>query len=137
MSFSFVALSDGASMLGSGSTSGSLEIGSVSQSAGARRNVSVHRTPKGFIVTTAFGVSVQDSSGSARTASLMAALPFTDSRMSVRIDGMPLDSVSRIVAPHLMTGAVTRHQLEIEVPSDITEAQADVLKNVQFILIPE
>jgi hypothetical protein len=137
MSFSFVALPDGAAMTGSGSTSSSIQIGAISRSARTRRNVAVRPRGAGFSVVTRFGIMVHDGSAIPRTASLLAALPYVVPGTTVHIDGVQLDTSPRVVASRVMPEQVTAHRLEIDVSGEVTEANAQLLNNVIFTVVPE
>jgi hypothetical protein len=137
MSFSFVPVGQSDLMAAPGSSSGYLDLGRVSKTAPAGGGVTIMPRGEGFVVATTFGISVADATGSGRPAALMAAYPARASAARIRIDGILLDSSARIVAPHLISGTVTTHRLEIEVPGEITEANAALLNTIQFTLVPE
>lgn len=137
MTFSFVDVPGSAPLAGSGSTVGQLDLGSVSGNGSPRRDVHVARTPNGMRVSTQFGILVNDPTGRARTASLMAWIPVRPAGVTIQIDGVPVDASARVVAPHLPAGRATAHRVDIAIPGDLTEEKSQLFNNIQFILLPE
>jgi hypothetical protein len=69
-----------------------------------------------------FGIRV-DAAGASEgtTATLRAYLESHDGRTKIRVDGMELGTVPRVVDAQSPIGIVTRHMIEIEVPADVAE----------------
>ncbi len=93
--------------------------------------------PTSFLVTTRFGLKVQDASGRTRSVSLLAFLSAPQSRVLVRIDGVKLQAVPQPFATHLQTGRVSRHRLEVEVPTSLTEADLRAVNGIGFSVVPD
>lgn len=136
MSFSFVDLADGSAIAGSGTSNGAMNLGPVSRVGAGSRNVDVKHSNGRMVVSTSFGVTVNDPSGANRTATLLAAVPSPGGPV-VRIDGVVVDTTGRAIASHLLPGRVSSHRIEIEVPPNTTEANNHLLSNVIFSVLPE
>jgi hypothetical protein len=136
MSLAFVDLSGG-SRLATGGPAASLDFGLVSRAGSTRNDVVVTLKENGFVITARFGIVVHDSATIPRTATLMAALPPRVGRVRVSIDGVELDTAGRMIAAHLIPERPTMHRLQVDVPNDLTEANAQLFDNVLFTLIPE
>src|SRR6478609_10328384 len=85
ISVSFVSAPDGAALTGGASGQRSLNLGTVSHAGGAQTaNVQVQKLPGRFVVSTRFGVAIQDGSQHAATASVLAALAVPDAAYTFR-----------------------------------------------------
>jgi hypothetical protein len=77
--------------------------------------VEIVRHARSYSIVTEIGLRA--SSGSLGTASVQAFVNPQVSGVSVRIDGIDLTSVPRVIATHVPMNVVTRHRMEIEVPN--------------------
>ena len=65
-----------------------------------------------------FGIRIE---GTAATATLRAFLESHDGRATIRVDGIVLGTVPRLIDAQIPIGVVTTHTIEIEVPASIPE----------------
>src|SRR6476646_11894011 len=73
ISVSFVSAPDGVALTGGASGQRNLNLGTVSQAGGAQTaNVQVQKLPGRFVVTTRFGMSIQDGSQHTASAAVLA-----------------------------------------------------------------
>jgi hypothetical protein len=93
-----------------------LDLGSVSaaENADGRR---LRRTR----VRRRIGIRIGAAGATARPVSLRAFLAADDGRVRVRVDGLPLSSVPRLIDPAVRTGVTSSHLIEIEVPESEPE----------------
>ena len=132
-----VALPNGSSMAGSSTGHGSLTLGKVSSGAVTHvPGVRVDRRQNSMIVSTSFGVRLDDSGGGAGSARLSAFLFHPDSRYQISIDGVKLNGSARVIQTSLRYGAITPHRLEIEIPSSVPETEGNLANNIGFLAIP-
>lgn len=137
LSIALTPVTDGAPLHGNGSAA-ALEIGAVSY-AGAHHpnNVVVEQKTNSYVVTTKFGLTVSDPAEKAGTASITACLVYP-SRFTIRIDGMKIEAMPRLILAHVPIGRVSIHRIDVEVPNDVpAESSAVVNHPIQFAAIPE
>ena len=83
--------------------------------------------PRTSTTTRRFGIRIGAASGEPRgTATLRAWLETTDPNTTIRIDGVVLGTVPRVVDGQARIGVVTDHRLEIEVPLSAPEGPVAV-----------
>ncbi|HEX7155367.1 MAG TPA: hypothetical protein VF618_28125 [Thermoanaerobaculia bacterium] len=83
------------------------------------------------VVTRTIGVRIDRGNRVAGgTAILRAWLDEPDARCVVRVDGVALTNVPRIIDAHARIGAVTPHRLEIEVP--VTAAEGPLASAIRW-----
>jgi hypothetical protein len=136
MSFSIVAVPDGARLTDLGGSSAGVDLGTVSRLNAGRSNVEVQPKATGFEVKTRFGILIRDPGARGRTASLLAAVT-VPTRYTIKLDGVQLGPASRLVASALRPGALTTHRLEIQVPADAREDEAALMNAIQLTVVPE
>jgi hypothetical protein len=108
LSVSFVAVS------GTGSDA-VVDTGAVSAARDGRERA-------GLVRRKTFGVRIDGPAGlSEGTATLRAFLESHDGRSTIRIDGIELGSVPKVIDVQAPFGVVREHTLEIEVPATVAE----------------
>ena len=137
ISVSFVSAPDGVALTGGASGQRSLNLGTVSNAGGAQTaNVQVRKLPGRFIVSTRFGLSIQDGSQHATSATVLAALAVPDSAYTFRLDGITLETVPQLVQGQARIGPAFMHLLEIDVPTSLTEKNSQLHNAIIFQIIP-
>jgi hypothetical protein len=117
--FSFQVIEGG----GTGSTAGDafLDIGRVSASPGRARG-------KAIVVTRRIAVRLE---GMAPTARVSVALLAETPGCTVRLDGVTLSSIPRLVNPVHRVGSTVVHQLEMSIPPGVPAGP--LLSNLQWL----
>ena len=137
ISVSFVSAPDGVALTGGASGQRSLNLGTVSNAGGAQTaNVQVQKLPGRFIVSTRFGMSIQDGSQHATSATVLAALAVPDTAYTFRLDGITLETVPQLVQGQARVGPTFMHRLEIDVPTSLTEKNSQLHNAILFQVIP-
>lgn len=137
ISVSFVSAPDGAPLGGGNSGQRSLNLGTVSQAAGAKTtNVQVQRFSGRFVVSTKFGLSIQDGSQHSTTATVLAALATPDTAFTYRLDGITLATAPQLLQGQARIGPTIEHLLEIDVPTSLTEKNSQLNNAIIFQVIP-
>ena len=137
ISVSFVSAPDGAALSGGASGQRSLDLGAVSHAGGARNsNVQVQKRAQHFVVSTKFGLSIQDASQHTATATVLAALAAPDPSFTFRLDGITLQLAPQLVQNQARVGPTLIHRLEIDVPASVTEKNSQVHNAIIFQIIP-
>lgn len=137
ISVSFVSAPDGVALTGGASGQRSLNLGTVSNAGGAQTaNVQVQKLPGRFIVSTRFGMSIQDGSQHATSATVLAALAVPDTAYTFRLDGITLETVPQLVQGQARVGPTFLHRLEIDVPTSLTEKNSQLHNAILFQVIP-
>ena len=137
ISVAFVSAPDGAALTGGASGQRNLNLGMVSHAGGARAgNVQVQKLPGRFIVSTRFGLSIQDGSQHATSATVLAALAVPDFAYTFRLDGVTLGTVPQLVQGQARIGTTIMHRLEIDVPTSLTEKNSQLNNAILFQVIP-
>ncbi len=134
---SFVSAPDGAALSGGASGQRSLDLGTVSNAGGARNpNVQLQKLPGRFIVSTKFGLSIQDGSQHAGTATVLAGLALPDPSFTYRLDGLTLQPAPQLLQNQARVGPTFIHRLEIDVPASVTEKNSQLHNAIIFQIIP-
>ena len=137
ISVSFVSAPDGAALTGGASGQRNLNLGTVSHAGGAQTaNVQVQKLPGRFVVSTKFGVSIQDGSQHATSATVLAALAVPDSAYTFRLNGITLGTVPQLIQGQARIGPTFVHRLEIDVPTSLTEKNSQLNNAILFQVIP-
>ena len=111
---------------------GTLELGQMSYLNGTSEDgVSIHRRARTFTVSTRFGLLVGDGSMHG-TAKLVAVLTRIDPAIRVTVDGVSLSSSPEVIQMAIKYGVVTEHQLEMEIPTSMSGAAAQVANSIAF-----
>ncbi len=137
ISVSFVSAPDGAALAGGNSGQRNLDLGTVSHAAGARTaNVQIQRFSGRFVVSTKFGLSIQDGSQHSTTATVLAALATPDTAFTYRLDGITLATAPQLLQGQARIGPVIEHTLEIDVSTSLTEKNSQLNNAIIFQVIP-
>lgn len=137
ISVSFVSAPDGIALGGRPSGQRGMNLGTVSQAAGAQTaNVQVQKFAGRFVVSTKFGLSIQDGSQHATTATVLAALAAPDSAYTFRLDGITMETLPQLVQNQVRIGSTFIHRLEIDVPASLTEKNSQLNNAIIFQVIP-
>jgi hypothetical protein len=137
ISVAFVSAPDGAALTGGASGQRSLNLGTASYDGGIRTaNVQMQKLPGRFVLSTKFGLSIQDGQQHSTNATVLAALAFPDPAYTYRLDGVRLEPVPQMVQGQARIGTTFQHRLEIEVPTSLTEKNAQVHNAIIFQVIP-
>ena len=133
LSLTIVNPSDGGRTAGGGV----LDLGSVSYGSAARRsNVAVRSSAGQMVVSTRVGLSLVDPAGHIGTATLLACLALPETLYVLRMDGVQLTTTPQIVQSRVPVGKISSHQLEIEVPSWVTEKNPGLHNSIIFQVVP-
>src|SRR5882672_3426304 len=137
ISVAFVGTPDGAALTGGTSGQRTLNLGTASYGGGTRTaNVQMQKLPGRFVVSTKFGLSIQDGQQHSTSATVLAALAIPDTTYTFRLDGVKLEPVPQMVQGQAKIGTTFQHRLEIEVPTSVTEKNAQVNNAIIFQIIP-
>jgi len=93
-------------------------VGMSGSGSDAMFDAGVASRPRGVIVRS-FGLRLDTGTRTTGTAVLRVWLESNDGRSTIRIDGIPLGTLPRVLDAHAPLGHVTTHRLEIEVPPDV------------------
>jgi hypothetical protein len=137
ISVSFSSAPDGAALTGGASGQRSLNLGTVSHAGGAQTaNVQVQKLPGRFVVSTRFGLSIQDGSQHATNATVLAALAVPDPAFAYRLDGITLGTIPQLIQGQARVGLTMLHRLEIDVSTSLTEKNSQLHNAIIFQVIP-
>lgn len=133
ISVSFVSLPDGASVAGQRV----LDLGAVSYSKISRTaNVQVQTLADRFVVSTRVGLSLQDATHHFATATLLASLAYPDAAHVLRLEGVRLGPTPQVIQGRAPVGKTSAYRLEIEVPTSLTEKNAELHNAIIFQVVP-
>ena len=128
---------DGAPLAAAASGPRSLYLGSVSYGTGARvSNVRVSRLADRFVVSTRFGLSIQDASRRFSSAAVLASIAHPESVHTIWVDNVKLATTPQIIQGQARLGPTFEHRLWIEVPASSTEKDSQLHNAVFFQVIP-
>jgi hypothetical protein len=114
-----VQLPDGATIAGASSTA-IAELGIVSSNVRTTSpGIRILRRATSYVVVTTIGLRATSSSVSGPVA-LQAYLNAPIPGVSVRLDGATLSAFPQLFAAHVPLNIVSRHQLELEIPSGMS-----------------
>jgi hypothetical protein len=115
----------------------SLDLGNVSYGAGARvANVQVKKLADRFVVSTRFGLNIQDPSRRFSTAAVLASIAYPESVHAIWVDNVKLAMAPQIIQAQARLGLSLEHRLLIEVPAWSTEKDSQFHNAVIFQIIP-
>jgi hypothetical protein len=135
LSLVLVNAADGASLKSGTSGQRSMDLGTASYQGGSNAlNVSVKKLSTSFVVSTKFGMTVQDSTGKVGAATVLAAMASPDVFI-FRLDGLQLGTTPQLVQAQVKPGSTSQHLLEIEVPSTLTEKNSQLQNSILFQVI--
>lgn len=113
----------------------SLDLGTASYQTGSNTlNVSVQKLSTSFVVSTKFGLEVDDSTGKVGTVTVLAAIAAPDVFI-FRVDGFQLGTTPQLIQTQIKPGALVQHLLEIEVPTSLTEKNSQLQNTIQFQVV--
>lgn len=136
LSMSFSSAPNGARLNSGTAGQGSLDLGAASYGGGAfNPNVSIHKSQGRFVVSTRFGITVQENSTGVTTATVMAALAIPEPSFVLRLDGIILKTTPQVIQGNTQLGVITQHRLEIEVPASVTEKDSQLHNAILFQVI--
>lgn len=128
---------DGAPLTAGASGPRSLDLGSVSYGTGARvSNVRVSRLADRFVVSTRFGLSIQDASRRFSSAAVLASIAHPESVHTIWVDNVKLATTPQIIQGQARLGPTLEHRLWIEVPASCTEKDSQLHNAVFFQVVP-
>ncbi len=137
ISVTFSSAPDGAALLGGASGQRNLDLGAVSHAGGTQTpNVQVQKLPGHLVVSTKFGLSIQDGSQHSSTATVLAALAAPDPSFTFRLDGITLQTAPQLLQGQARVGPTLIHRLEIDVPASVTEKNSQLHNAIIFQIIP-
>ena len=111
---------------------GTLELGRMSYLSGAsEEGVTIKRHARTFTVSTRFGLLVGEPAMHG-TAKLVAVLTQMTPAIRVSMDGVNLSTAPEVIGMALKYGVVSEHQLEIEIPTAMPDAAAQVVNSIAF-----
>jgi hypothetical protein len=133
----FTNTPDGVNLTSGASGQRGLDLGTLAYGMNPRTpNVQVRHLRDRFIVVTKFGLSIQDPTLHFASASVLASLATPDVGHILRLDGIRLGIMPQIIQGQLRIGPVSSHLLEIEVPTSLTEQNAQLHNAIIFQVIP-
>ena len=134
---SFIASPEGAALNGAAAGRGALNLGTVSYSSGSRTpNVQMHHLEGRFVVSTRFGMNIQDSAQRFSTAAVLASMALPEPHFTLRLDGMKLETTPQVIQARVRIGDTLQHRLEIEVPTSLTEKNSQLQNAIIFQVVP-
>ncbi len=134
LSITFSSAPDGVRLTGS-AAQGILDLGRASYGGAFTPNVSQQKLADRFVVSTRFGIVLEDPSQRVRTATVSAALASPEPWFTLRLDGVKLSAVPQMIQGQARVGTITLHRLEIEVPSSLTEKNSQLQNAITFQVI--
>jgi hypothetical protein len=133
----FANTPDGAALTSGTSGLRGLDLGTMSYGMNPRTpNIQVRHLRDRFIVITKFGLSIQDPTLHFASASVLASLAVPDFGHVLWLDGVRLGTVPQVIQGQLRIGPTSSHRLEIEVPTSLTEKNAQLHNAIIFQVIP-
>jgi len=128
---------NGAAMTAGASGQQVMDLGPVSYGAGPRlANVEANKRPDRFVVTTRFGLVIQDPSGRFSSAAVLVSLAYSESMYTFWMDGVKLATTPQTVQAQARLGVTQSHSLQIEVPATLSEKHSQLQNAVVFQVIP-
>jgi hypothetical protein len=126
---------NGVTMKGGTTNQRSMDLGTVSYQSGSNAlNVSLQKLSTSFVVSTKFGLEVDDSTGKVGSVTVRANLAAPDVFI-FRVDGFQLGTTPLLIQTQIKPGALVQHLLEIEVPTSLTEKNSQLQNTIQFQVV--
>jgi hypothetical protein len=130
-----VSSANGVAMKGGTGSQRSMDLGTVSYQNGSNTlNVSVQKLSTSFVVSTHFGLEVDDSTGKVATVTVRAGLAAPDVFI-FRVDGFQLGTTQQFIQTQVKPGSLLQHLLEIEVPTSLTEKNSQLQNTILFQIV--
>jgi hypothetical protein len=137
LTVAFSTAPDGASLTDGAAGALALNLGAVSYASGSRvPNVQMVQLEGRFIVSTRFGMSIQDPSQRIARAAVLASVALPEALFTLRLDGLKLGTSPQVIQGQARLGVTSQHRLEIEVPTSLTEKNSQLQNFVVFQVIP-
>jgi hypothetical protein len=136
LSISVVNLNANAGLNGARAGTAVLDLGSVSYAGFHTADVTVERRKNSFIVTTVFGLLVQDPSHHTQYATVSAFVTGANPEVVYSIDDRKLSSTPTVIVPRSAIGEVSKHTLQVEISTSLTERSALQDVAMQFEVAP-
>ena len=126
---------NGVTMKGGTTNQRSMDLGTVSYQSGSNAlNVSLQKLSTSFVVSTKFGLEVDDSTGKVGSVTVRANLAAPDVFI-FRVDGFQLGTTPLLIQTQIKPGILLQHLLEIEVPTSLTEQNSQLQNTIQFQVV--
>lgn len=136
ISVSLVTTPDGAPLNGGNPTQRSLNLGTVSYNGlSTVPNVTVTRQTGSFLVSTKFGLAIQDGTQQVATATVLVGLAAPELFFSLRLDGLALSTAPQVVQGSARVGSTIEHRLDVQVPTSLTERNSQLQNGLLFQVI--
>jgi hypothetical protein len=126
---------NGVAMKGGNSSQRSMDLGTVSyQNGSSTLNVSVQKLSTSFVVSTRFGLEVDDPTGTVGTVTVLAGVAAPDVFI-FRVDGFQLGTSPQLIQAQVKPGGIAQHLLQIEVPTSLTEKNSQLQNTILFQVV--
>ncbi|HMF91934.1 MAG TPA: hypothetical protein VKL40_14920 [Candidatus Angelobacter sp.] len=133
----FTASPDGTALSGVAPGRGVLNLGTVSYASGARMsNVQMRHLDGRFVVTTRFGMNIQDPAQRFSSATVLASMALPEPYFTLRLDGTKMETTPQVIQGRVRVGETLQHRLEIEVPTSLTEKNSQLQNAIVFQVVP-
>ncbi len=130
-----VNAANGLAMKGVNASQRSMDLGTVSyQNVSSTLSLSVQKLSTSFVVSTRFGLEVDDPTGTVGTVTVLAGLAAPDVFM-FRVDGFQLGTTPQLIQSQVKPGGIVQHLLEIEVPTSLTEKNSQLQNTILFQVV--
>lgn len=136
LSVSLASVPEGAPLNGGNPTQRSLNLGTVSYNGLTTvPNVTVTKQVGSFVVTTKFGLAIQDGTQQVSTATVLAGLAAPELFFILRVDGLTLSTAPQVVQPQAKVGSTVAHRLDVQIPTSLTERNSQLQNTLLFQVI--
>jgi hypothetical protein len=113
----------------------SMDLGTVSYQNGSNTlNVSVQKLSTSFVVSSSFGLEVDDATGKVGSVTVLAGLAAPDVFI-FRVDGFQLGTTPQLIQAKVKPGSQVQHLLEIEVSTSLTERNSQLQNTILFQVV--
>ena len=130
-----VNAANGLAMKGVNASQRSMDLGTVSyQNVSSTLSLSVQKLSTSFVVSTRFGLEVDDPTGTVGTVTVLAGLAAPDVFI-FRVDGFQLGTTPQLIQSQVKPGGIVQHLLEIEVPTSLTEKNSQLQNTILFQVV--
>ncbi len=130
-----VNAANGLAMKGVNASQRSMDLGTVSyQNVSSTLSLSVQKLSTSFVVSTRFGLEVDDPTGTVGTVTVLVGLAAPDVFM-FRVDGFQLGTTPQLIQSQVKPGGIVQHLLEIEVPTSLTEKNSQLQNTILFQVV--
>jgi hypothetical protein len=98
--------------------------------------VQVKKLADRFVVSTRFGLSIQDASRHFTSAAVLASIAYPEDVHAIWVDDVKLATTPQVIQGQARLGPTAEHRLSIEVPGSSTEKNSQLHNAVVFQIIP-